>query len=168
MTVQHDPQPADPLVLRRKSGVPLWSGWFAIGMAALSVGYRQLHYSIDPNEKLVLALSAAILGLGGGIMLTWRHPQQISVSLRDRKITIEDGPPFFRSREMVYFRTIRTVEVESDTDPHPHDSPPSSESYRVVVCLLDGRRLPLSDYSGEEAAVRLCEELRPLLRGDPA
>ncbi len=160
------PEPADPLILRRKSGVPVWSGSFALGMAALSVGYRQLHFDMEPDQKLVLALIAAVLGLAGGILLSWRHPQQISLSRRDRKITFQDGPPFFRTRHTVYFRTIRVVEVESDTASLPSDAPLPPRSFRVVIRLFDGRSLPLSDFGGEEAAGELCGHLRSFLHAD--
>ena len=159
-----DPVPADPLILTRKGGAALWTGWFAIGMAALSVGYRQLHYEVDPRLKLVLALVAAVLGLGGGLLLTRRHRQTISISHRDRKIVFEDGPFFHRTRQIVTFRTIRVVEVETYTDSSHDDSVPAVTHYRVVARLLDGRVLPLSDFfTGEEEAARLGTQIRALI-----
>ena len=158
-------EPSDPLVLIRDGGSPMWSGWFAWGMAACCLIYRSIHVEGDASEKLGLAIVAGIFAVTGALILGRRYRQRISISRRDQRIVVEDSTRFSRSRKTILFRNIKSVELESYTDPDPDARPFQRTDYRVVLRLHDGQELPLSDFGFQEPALGFCTQVRELLGG---
>lgn len=145
------------MVLRRKSGRPRSVGGLALAVAALVVGFRQLRRLEEAEDTLAIVMGAAIVGVAGGLWALGSDRQRITLSRSDATVFFEDGPWYNPRRSVVYARSLRAVEVEAE--PSEVDLPPGEGIYRVVLCLVDGRRLPLTDYGDRERVAQQRAEI---------
>lgn len=144
--------PADPtsdtLVLHRKSGKPRSAMGFAIAFSVLAFGIRNLRILAEGKGAMIQLMALVTVGVLGAMWSLKSGRQRITLCRSAATIRFEDGPWYNPQRSTVYARSVRAVEVEAE----PGEVDPQSDVrvYRVMLCVLDGRRLPLTDYGDQE------------------
>jgi hypothetical protein len=144
---------ASPLRLTRTNGAPAWTGWLFVAMGAGVLLLRQLRDGAGVEERLGLALVAAVLTAVGALVVMRGFRQIITVDPLGRRLLVQDRTRFGSQTRSVPFAVIREVAVESWTDPDPDARPFQQTTHRVLVRLRDGSALPLTDFTLDAAAV---------------
>jgi hypothetical protein len=153
--------PADPtsdtLVLHRKSGKPRSAKGFILAFSLLSFGVRNLHILAAGKGSLIKLMVLATVGALGAMWALKSGRQRITLCRSAATILFEEGPWYAPRRSTVYARSVRAVEVEAE----PGEVDPQSDAriYRVMLCVLDGRRLPLTDYGDWERVSQQRQEI---------
>jgi hypothetical protein len=149
-----------PLRIVRTNNSPVWGGWLFVGMGAGVLLLRQLRSDAGTQEQVGLAVVAAIFIAVGAVVVVRAWRQTSTFLAATRQLVIEERTRFSSKRRVLPFDQVERVEVESFTDPDPDARPFEQTSYRLVVRLHEGTRIPITDLvPGQEAVARLRDEV---------